>query len=102
MAVRKIVGIKPILSQVLVEQLSGQEAAGVESLILSEGSSYGDNQGYVLAFGPGIKPDEVGLKVGDRVVLQGTFVPLPNYDGGRPKAVVELHSIKGVLVEDVG
>ncbi len=100
MSLPKIVGIKPIMSQVLVEHLNAQEVSGVKNLILNEKSDYGSNQAIVLAVGPGVKPDDVGFKVGDRVMLQGTFVPMPNYDGGREKSIVEIHSIKGVVVQE--
>lgn len=100
MSLPKIVGIKPILSQVLVEHLKAQEVAGVNNLILDDKSDYGFHQAIVLAVGPGVKPDDVGFKVGDRVMLQGSFVPMPNYDNGREKSIVEIHSIKGVVVQE--
>jgi co-chaperonin GroES (HSP10) len=99
MPLPKIVGIKPILSQVLVEHLTAQEVTNT-TVIIDEKSDYGDHQAIILAFGPSVKPEEVGLKVGDRVILQGGFVPMPNYNRGREKAVVELHAIKGVLLQE--
>jgi len=98
--VKSIVDVKPVMSQVLVEMLTAQEAMNT-ILTVKEDSDYGAPQGYVLAMGPSAKPEEMGFKVGDRVVLQGSFVPLPNYDGhSRQRGVLEPHNIKAVLVED--
>jgi co-chaperonin GroES (HSP10) len=100
MSLPKIVGIKPILTQVLVEHLTAQEVSGLNNLIIDDKSDYGFHQAIVLGVGPGVKPAEVGFGVGDRVMLQGSHVPMPNYDGGREKSIVEIHSIKGVVVQE--
>ncbi len=95
-----IIGVKPVLSQILVEMLTANEATN-SLLHVSEDSDYGAKQGYILAMGPSLKPEECGFKVGDRVMLQGQYIPVPNYDNaGRKKGVVEIHNIKGVLLEE--
>jgi hypothetical protein len=94
----RISGAKPAGALVLVEILEAQEALGTR---LSVGkSSMGDcPQAYVLDIGPNVEADKWGFKVGDRVLLQGNYNPLPNWDGGRDKGIVECHAIKAVLQE---
>lgn len=95
----KIKAVKPFGSTILVEMLNAEEALGT-SLALAKGTAVGAPQAYVLAFGPSVNP-ECGVKVGDRVMLQGTYVPVPNYDHSeRQKGVVELHNIKAIFEEE--
>jgi len=45
-------------------------------------------------------PEDAGIKIGDRVMLQGTYVPVLNYDNHpRKRGLVEIHNIKAVLEE---
>lgn len=111
--VRKQPGIKavrPLGAQVLVEVFLEEEVAPESSIILPDvAKNKGDRgvggapQGRVLDIGPGL-PKEFGIKVGDRVLLQGSFVPLPKLadgrDGKRERALVEPHTIKAVLEEE--
>lgn len=98
--VKTIVGVKPTLSQILVERLNAAEVMGT-ILTVNDNSDYGAPQGYVLALGPSVKADECGIHVGDRVLITGTYVPVPNFDGSaRERGLLELHNIKAVLVED--
>ena len=97
-----ISGVHPVGSQILVELLTPQEILGT-SLHLNEGAKTvsGAPQAYVLEVGPAVDPN-YGVKTGDRVVLQGTFVPLPeaaSLGGHRPKACIDPHTIKAILVE---
>jgi hypothetical protein len=94
----KISGAKPTGSLVLVEILEAQEALNTR---LSVGKkSMGDcPQAFILELGPTVEKDKWGFDVGDRVLLQGNFNPLPNWDGGRDKAIVECYAIKAVLHE---
>lgn len=95
----KIVGIQPFGSMVLVEHLNADEALGT-SLAISDDADVGSPQAYVIALGPRL-PEDCGLKIGDRVMLQGTYVPVINYDNyKRKRGLVEIHNIKAVLVED--
>ena len=96
--VPKICGIKPTGSQVLIELLTSQEVLGT-SMVVGDAADVGSPQAYILDFGPGLKED-VGLKVGDRVLLQGSYVPVPKFDdSARRRGLVELHGIKAVLYE---
>jgi co-chaperonin GroES (HSP10) len=95
----KVAGIRPLGSSILIEILNENEAIGT-NLHVTKGTQVGAPQAYVLDFGPGVKVDECGVKVGDRVVVQGTFVPMPNYDkNDRVRGIVEMHNLKCVLVE---
>lgn len=102
--------VKPLGGQVLVEVYKEEEVSPPSSIILPDISkNKGDRgvggapQGRILDIGPGL-PKEFGVKIGDRVLLQGSFVPLPKLsdqrDGDRERALVEPHTIKAILIED--
>jgi co-chaperonin GroES (HSP10) len=102
--------VKPLGGQVLVEVYQEEEVAPESLIILPDSSrNRGDRgvggapQGRVLDIGPGLSKD-FGIKVGDRVLLQGNFVPLPKLsdhrDGDRERALVEPHTIKAILLEE--
>jgi hypothetical protein len=94
----KIVGVKPTGSQIMVEILTAQEALGT-NMHVTDQAEVGSPQAYITAFGPGLKED-VGLKIGDRVLLQGTFVPVPKFDNNpRRRGLLEVHNVKAVLEE---
>ena len=82
-----------------MEHLSPQEVAG-GIIQLSETTNVGTPQAYVLAIGPGLDQSKLGFEVGDRVIVQGSFVPMPKLEGQtRSLGVVEIHNIKAVLEE---
>jgi co-chaperonin GroES (HSP10) len=95
----KVLGVRPAFSSILVEHLSPQEVMG-GVLQLSETADVGTPQAYVLAIGPGLDQTKLGFEVGDRVIVQGNFVPMPKPEGQtRPLGVVEVHNIKAILEE---
>jgi co-chaperonin GroES (HSP10) len=105
-----IKAVKPLGGQVLVEILLEEEVSPQSNIILPDSARGKGNtgvggapQGYVLDIGPGL-PAGFGIKVGDRVLLQGAFVPLPklsdNRNGSRERALVEPHTIKAILEEE--
>lgn len=105
-----IKAVKPLGGQILVEILLEEEVSPQSSIILPDSAKNKGNanvggapQGYVLDIGPGLSP-AFGVKVGDRVLLQGAFVPLPklsdNRNGSRERALVEPHTIKAILEEE--
>jgi co-chaperonin GroES (HSP10) len=95
----KIVGVKPTLSLILVEHLTAADV-NQSQLIVNENSDYGAPQAYVLDLGPSV-PKGAGIKVGDRVLLQGNYVPVPNFDRNhRERGLVEMHNIKAILHEE--
>ncbi len=59
-------------------------------------------QGYIVDIGPMVETDKYGFKVGDRVLLQGKYVPIPLVKGvnDRELGVVMPHDIKCVLEEN--
>jgi hypothetical protein len=94
-----VVDVKPVGTQVLVEVLSKQEALGTELHIADDAKINGAPQGYVRTLGPLVKTD-YGIKAGDRVVLSGSFTPLPEMrNSHRAWILVEPHQIKAILVE---
>lgn len=96
--VRNVVSITPVGNQVLVERLNESELIN-SSLLISTNSSP-SNQGYVLAIGPMVSK-ECNIKVGDRVFLQGSYVPLPNFDNSnREKNLLYPDMIKAILNEE--
>jgi hypothetical protein len=98
--VPKIKSVRPFGSTILVEMLNADEALGTRMYIKQDASVSGAPQAYILAFGPKLNSEEAGLKVGDRVMLQGTFVPVPKYDNStRNRGIVEIHNVKAVFEE---
>jgi len=92
-----VTSVKPCGSLVLLELLTAQEMLNTE-LIVTKQKTMQEFQAIVLAVGPSLNPENWGFKVGDRVVLSGTGVPVPNFNHSeREKVLMEPHSIKGVL-----
>lgn len=95
--------IKPVGNQILVEVLTPKELMGPTAIHVPSGSEtvvQGAPQGYILSIGPKVDPT-FGFEVGNRIVLSGSFTPLPEQaaKNGRPQGCVEPHMIKAVLVE---
>lgn len=95
----KVVDVRPFGSMVLVEHLGADEILST-SIIVQKDAAVGSPQAYVVKLGDRLTAD-CGLKPGDRVVLQGSYVPVINFDGNtRERGLVELHNIKAILVEE--
>jgi co-chaperonin GroES (HSP10) len=95
----KIKKVHPFGSTILVEMLTSQEALGTK-MSVPDTASVGAPQAYILELGPRVDPT-VGVKVGDRVMLQGSYVPVANFDNShRHKGIVEVHNIKAVIEEE--
>jgi len=101
---RKVVGVKPTGSSILVEILTPKEALG--TFIEVTGGDMDDSkksapQAYVVDVGPGLE-EASGIKKGDRVVLNVTSImPVPNHENsGRTRGIVEFHNIKAILEEE--
>jgi hypothetical protein len=89
-------GVKATGTFIVVERLSNKEAQGTRLTIQGE-----SEQGFVVDVGPALEKEKWGINVGDRVLLQGTFVPVPKIgEGTRNLAIADPHSIKCVLVEE--
>ena len=97
--IRKIADVKPCGSKILVELLSPQEILGTKFDVGAK-VEVGMPQAMVLGHGPSVDPTAWGFKVGDRVLLHGSGPIIPEYgDGDRQKALIEPHSVQGVIVE---
>jgi co-chaperonin GroES (HSP10) len=95
--VNEVKGCRPVGSQILLELLTAQEIMNTK-LHLRNNKATNEYQAFVLACGPGITSESWGFKVGDRVLVSGSGVPVPNYDDSeRDRVLMEPHSIKGVL-----
>ena len=102
-ALPKIRDVNPVGTCLLVELITPEEIMGPTKLHMPEGAKTtvsGAPQGYIKKIGPKVSEDW-GFKIGDRVVLQGSFVPLPEASclNGRALCTVEPHTIKAILVE---
>jgi co-chaperonin GroES (HSP10) len=95
-----ITEVKPAGFNVLVEMLTTQELMNTKFEIAGNSNTGEPPQAYVLAIGPSVKVDDYGIKVGDRVLLQGHYVPVPSYGNStRERGLVQPHDIKAILCE---
>jgi co-chaperonin GroES (HSP10) len=86
---------------VLVEMLTAQESLGTVFIVGENAKA--PPQGYVVDIGPALEADKWGIKVGDRVLLQGSYVPVPIPKANRSNrelGIVQAHDIKCVLQEE--
>ncbi len=91
----KISAVKAPGYSIIVEMLTEGEVSG-SSLLLSHHSKE-SNHAYVRDVGP-LVDEKAGVKVGDLVIVQGNYIPVPNpSDTQRKWGSVELHAIKAVL-----
>jgi len=87
--------VKPVGNLVLVERLWESELS--QSTLLAAGEDKPSNQGYILDIGPLVNK-ELNIKVGDRIILQGSFVPVANEDKkARERNLVLPDMIKAVV-----
>ena len=103
MSVPNVVNVKPCGTSVLVEHLSDNEMLGTSLKLPGKSKSVDVQQSYVLALGPALDPTKMGFKVGDRVMVVGSYNPVPKLVGEsddiREKGIVEPHNIRAVLEE---
>ena len=90
---------RPVGSSILVEMLTDQEMTSATIHITNNDGDKNAPQGYVLEVGPNLDV-KAGISKGMRVLLQGNYVPVPNWNKNhRNKGVVEIHNIKAILEE---
>jgi len=101
MVVPKIKYAKTVGTQILVEILSSKDIIETVLHLEKDKNIHGTPQAYILEIGPMVK-SEYGFSVGDRVVLQGTYTPLPEVTtkNERLLGVCEPHAIKAILIEE--
>lgn len=98
---KKITGCKPCGQQILIELLTQQEMANTNLIVTNNPKRLNaEYQAIILAVGPQVNSDVFGFKIGDRVVISGNAVPVPEYgpESDRDKVLVDPHTIKAVLV----
>ncbi len=97
---KKITGCNPCGNQILIELLTEQEMANTNLIIGNSRKVSAEYQAIVLGIGPQVKNDAYGFKIGDRVVISGMAVPVPEYGPAseREKKLVDPTAIKAVLV----
>lgn len=103
MSVGKIIGCKPCGSQVLVEHLTDNEMLGTTLKLPGKAAGGNDvQQSIVLDYGPGFDPKGWGFDKGDRVMVVGSYNPVPKFstDQAREMGIVEPHNVRGVLIEE--
>ncbi len=99
-SVPKVTGVCPVGSQLLVELLHPQELMETSLHLDAKTDVKVPLQGYIRQVGPGVKLEDWGFKVGDRVLISGSGVMVPNYDEShRDRFFMEPTAIKGVLAE---
>jgi hypothetical protein len=97
----KVKAVHPFGSTVLIEILNPDEVLNTSLFIGKETKVGSAPQAYVVELGPRLDPD-VGLKPGDRVLVQGTFIPVENtgLNTERTWGILEVHNIKAILEEE--
>ena len=95
---RTVKKIHPFGSSLLVETLNSDEMMGTKLFVSKDAKIEGAPHAYIVELGPNLK--DCGVSVGDRVVVQGNHIPVPNTDGtGRARGIIELHNIKAIVDE---
>jgi co-chaperonin GroES (HSP10) len=89
---------RPVGHQILVRLLDAKEILDTK-LYVQGTAKTGTPQACIVAFGNKIakEAEEYGLKKGDRVILVGNYVPVPETEDGSTFALTEIHTIKGIL-----
>lgn len=98
-SVKKIESVEPFGSQIMIEMLTPQELLGTTLEVKEDAKLKDAPQAYVLKIGPKL-PEDIGLKVGQRILFSGGFIPVPNCDGNhRQPGLIEYHTVKAILAE---
>lgn len=95
-----ITGVKAVGSFILVEHLTEEEVMNTRLCLPKKDEEKGGNQAYIIDIGPALEREKWGFEIGQRVLLQGSFVPVPKVkSNGRKIGVVSPHDIKAVFLE---
>lgn len=100
-SVPKVKEVHPFGSSILVENLNPDEMLGTKLYVKTDAKLEIAPQAYIVEFGPELA-GKTALQVGDRITVQGNFVPVvnPNVGATRKWGIIELHNVKAVLVEE--
>jgi len=94
----KITRVRPAGYSILVEMLTQQESFNTNITLTKDESP----QARVIDVGP-LFDHKTGIKIGDRVVVQGSYVPVPNAtDSGKKWGIIEAFNVKAILEEEEG
>ncbi len=98
---KKIKNVKPFGSSILVQRLNADETLATNLYVDKAADVSNVPQCRIVEFGPSVKPSDLGLKVGDRVVCVGTSTLVPSLDNDDHEYnVIEVHNIKALLIEE--
>jgi hypothetical protein len=98
---RVVSGARATGTFMLVEKLTEAECENTPIILPHGEQAKNSNQAYIVDIGPALEKDKWGVEIGDRVLLQGSFVPVPvKSAGGRELAIVTPHDVKAVLIEE--
>ena len=97
---KKVIDCTPGATLVMVRMLDANEVLGTTLVLAGDTDpDQGAPQAYILKLGS-LVDEKFGFEPGQRVLLQGTFVPVPQYgDDEHMKGLVDPHNIKAILVE---
>ncbi len=95
---RKVTGVRPFGSSILIRQLTAGEIMGTSLYLGAAKTSV--PQFRVVAFGPNLDAASVGLKVGDRLICVGSSTLVPSLDNEHEYSVIEMHNVKAILEEE--
>jgi len=97
---KAVKAIHPFGSTILIENLKPDEVLNTKLYVSEDTETEGAPQAYIVELGPKLS-EECGLNKGDRVVIQGSYIPVANTSGnGRTRGIIELHNIKAVVEEE--
>ncbi len=98
--VKPIKAVKAAGGRLLVEMLTTQEILGTILTVKNHAGHGQAPQGYIIDVGPTV-PTEYAFEVGQRVILQGKYIPIPSVPGfTRELGIVEASDIKAIIVEE--
>lgn len=95
---KKVTGVKPFGSSILIKRLTAAEIMGTNLYVGNAQASI--PQFRVVDFGPSIKPEDAGLKIGDRLICVGSSTLVPSLDNENEYSIIEIHNVKAVLSEE--
>ena len=105
MVVKKVAGVTPVGSQVLVELLTYDEQhPQTSALVTNVNKKFTKDEarhGWVRKIGPSVKEADWCFKVGDRVLISGNGTPVPKFQEGNDHewVLLEPYTIKAILEE---
>lgn len=96
----KVKSVKTVGHYILVEHIDAQTALNTKIIVNKDSKS--PPQAYIRGVGPNVELDKWGFAIGDRVLLQGNYVPVPDSLEFKDKnmGIVEAHNIKCVITVD--